>query len=55
MYLYLHIYVYNPTYITPLRDIPPAHVAREAPYAAVSFCCLGLGWEGGHREEWVRE
>ena len=30
-------------------------MAREVPYAAVSFCCLGMRWGGGHRAEWVRE
>ena len=39
------IYLYK---VYSLRGTSPAHVAREGPYAAVTFCCQGMRRESGH-------
>jgi hypothetical protein len=52
IYMYISIYTYK---CYSFRGTPPAHVAREGSYAAVSFCCQGMRWEGGHRAERGRE
>ena len=48
-YIYIYIYIYTYNYkVYSLRGTSPAHVAREGPYAAVTFCCQGMRRESGH-------
>jgi len=47
MYIYIYIYIYLYEAYS-LRGTSPAPVAREGPYAAVTFCCRGMRRESGH-------